>query len=68
MTISAATLWRMDDQTRELRQRAALCRRAAALPSSGDATIDRELVALAQRLEEQADALERITNRRTHAR
>jgi hypothetical protein len=55
----------MDERARELRQRAALCRRAAAVPSSGDAIINRELIALAQRLEQQAAVLERISRRRT---
>ena len=47
----------MPAKVRELRRKAALCRRAAAVPTSGAQSVDRILVALAERLER--DALSR---------
>jgi len=44
-------------QVLELRRTAALCRRAAAIPTSGAQSVDRILVALAEQLER--DALSR---------
>jgi hypothetical protein len=46
-------------QLRELRKKAALCRRAASIPTSGSSNADRILVALAERLERDADLRER---------
>ena len=39
---------------RELRRKAALCRRAARIPTSGAGSADRVLVALAEKLEHEA--------------
>jgi hypothetical protein len=44
-------------QVRELRRKAALCRRAASIPTSGSGNADRILVALAEQLEHDAAAL-----------
>ena len=46
-------------RARELRQRAELCRKVASVATSGDATIDRALLNLAERLEGMAEARER---------
>ena len=43
---------------RELRKKAALARRAASVPTSGSARVDRVLVLLAERLEREASVLE----------
>jgi len=43
----------------ELRRTAALARRAASVPTSGSARVDRVLVVLADLLEREASALER---------
>ena len=43
----------------DLRRRAALARRAASIPTSGSARVDRVLVVLADLLEREASALER---------
>lgn len=47
------------DTARQLRQRAALCRRAAAAPTSGGRAEDLILRALADSLERRAKALEK---------
>ena len=44
---------------RELRKKAALCRRAASIPTSGSSNADRILVALAEQLEHDAALRER---------
>jgi hypothetical protein len=41
-------------QVRELRRKAALCRRAASIPTSGSGNADRILVGLAEQLERDA--------------
>jgi hypothetical protein len=46
-------------QVRELRKKAALCRRAASIPTSGSSNADRILVALAEQLERDAALRER---------
>lgn len=46
-------------QGQELRQRAALCRRAASIPTSGSAHADHILVLLAEQLERDASLLEK---------
>lgn len=43
----------------ELRQKAALCRRAASVPTIGGHCEDRVLLAVAEQLEQEAEALER---------
>ena len=48
----------MVTRVRELRRKAALCRRAAAVPTSGSGNADRILVTLAERLERDAVLLE----------
>ena len=47
------------ERVQELRREAALCRRAAGLPTSGASDIDRILVELAEKFERQAAARER---------
>jgi hypothetical protein len=49
----------MITQVRELRSKAALCRRAAGIPTSGSGNADRILVALAEQLERDAVLRER---------
>jgi hypothetical protein len=44
---------------RELRRKAALCRRAASITTEGGARTDRRLIELAEELEHEADALDR---------
>ena len=53
----------MTDQgvTRELRNKAALARRAASVPTSGSWGVDRVLVVFAERLELEASVLEQET-------
>jgi hypothetical protein len=46
-------------QVRELRRKAALCRRAANIPTSGSSNADRILMALAEQLEHDAALRER---------
>jgi hypothetical protein len=46
-------------QVRELRRKAALCRRAATIPTSGSSNADRILMALAEQLEHDAALCER---------
>ena len=46
-------------QVRELRRKAALCRRAASVPTSGSGNADRILMALAEQLERDAALHER---------
>jgi hypothetical protein len=46
-------------QMRELRKKAALCRRAASIPTSGSGNADRILMALAEQLEHDAALCER---------
>jgi hypothetical protein len=62
-------------QGRELRRKAALCRRAASVPTSGSGNADRILVALAEQLEQdaalrewelQGDASDRLHGRTRH--
>ena len=43
---------------REMRRKAALCRRAAAIPTKGGKRTDRRLVALAEELEREAQKLD----------
>jgi hypothetical protein len=45
-------------EVRELRSKAALCRRAASIPTSGSASADRILLGLAEQLERDAALLE----------
>lgn len=52
---------------REIRKKAALCRKAAGICTLGAADTDKLLIALAERLEQQADELEH-TNPRDGAR
>jgi len=49
----------MPSKVRELRRKAALCRRAASIPTSGSSNADRILVALAEQLEHDAALRER---------
>jgi hypothetical protein len=46
-------------QPREFRKKAALCRRAASIPTSGSSNADRILMALAEQLEHDAALCER---------
>ena len=46
---------------RDLRKKAALCRRAASISTEGGGQADRYLVELAEELERQADALDQAT-------
>lgn len=46
--------------SRDLRKRAFGCRRAASIRTDGGGPADRELIALASRLELEADALDRM--------
>jgi hypothetical protein len=46
-------------QVREFRRKAALCRRAASIPTSGSGNADRILLALAEQLERDAALHER---------
>ena len=46
-------------QVREFRRKAALCRRAASIPTSGSGNADRILLALAEQLERDAALRER---------
>jgi hypothetical protein len=46
-------------KARELRRKAALCRRAANIPTSGSGSADRILMVLAEQLERDAVLLER---------
>jgi hypothetical protein len=52
----------MVDQIQELRRKAALCRRAASIPTSGSGGTDRILLVLAEQLEHEAVELERTGN------
>jgi hypothetical protein len=45
-------------QAKELRKKAALCRRAASIPTSGSGNADRILLAMAEELERDATLLE----------
>jgi hypothetical protein len=56
---SAASERQVMTSAQKLRQKAALCRRAAAIPTEGGTTADRVLMKLAHRLEQEADAAER---------
>lgn len=47
----------------ELRRKAELCRRAASVPTTGGHYEDRVLLAVAEELEHEAEALERHLNR-----
>ena len=49
----------MPAQVRELRRKAALCRRAASVPTSGSGNADRILLVLAEQLERDAALRER---------
>ena len=46
------------NDTRDLRRKAALCRRAASIQTEGGGRTDRRLIALAEELEREADAIE----------
>ena len=46
----------------KLRQKAELLRRAASIPTHGDGLIDRDLLVLADQLEEEADVREEYLN------
>jgi hypothetical protein len=48
------------ERAKELRNRAALCRIAAAVPTSGSARADRVLMLLAQALDREAAEVERL--------
>jgi hypothetical protein len=50
---------------RDLRRKAALCRRAAAISTEGGGRADRRLIELAESLERQADALENPKAKKT---
>lgn len=47
-----------------LRHQAALCRRAASVPTAGDALVNRDLLLAAQRFERKADARETMLKAR----
>jgi hypothetical protein len=47
------------EYAKELLKRAAICRRAAAVPTSGSASDDRVLIELAEALEREAASIER---------
>ena len=49
---------------RDLRRKAALCRRAAGIQTDGGTRTDRRLIELAEELERQADALDRKNNKK----
>jgi hypothetical protein len=46
----------MDERVMELRRKAELCRRAAAISTEGDSTAHRALVDLARRFEREGDS------------
>jgi hypothetical protein len=48
---------------RDLRRKAALCRRAASIQTDGGTRTDRCLIGLAEKLERQADAIDRKNNK-----
>jgi len=56
---SAASERQVMTSAQKLRQKAELCRRAAAIPTEGGTAADRVLMKLAYRLEQEADAAER---------
>ena len=45
-------------RVQQLRQKAELLRRVASIPTHGDGLIDRDLLVLADQLEEEADVME----------
>jgi hypothetical protein len=51
----------------QLRQKAELLRRVASIPTHGDGLIDRDLLVLADQLQEQADVREEYLKRRSEA-
>ena len=52
-------------RVQQLRQKAELLRRVANIPTHGDGLIDRDLLALADRLEEEADVREEYLKRQS---
>ena len=54
-------------RVQQLRQKAELLRRVASIPTHGDGLIDRDLLALADQLEEEADVREEYLKRHSEA-
>jgi hypothetical protein len=54
-------------RVQQLRQKAELMRRVANIPTHGDGLIDRDLLALADQLEEEADVREEYLKRQSEA-
>ena len=54
-------------RVKKLRQKAELLRRVANIPTHGDGLIDRDLLALADQLEEAADVREEYLKRQSEA-
>jgi hypothetical protein len=54
-------------RVQQLRQKAELLRRVASIPTHGDGLIDRDLLVLADRLQEEADVREEYLKRRSEA-
>ena len=54
-------------RVQQLRRKAELLRRVASIPTHGDGLIDRDLLVLAGRLEEEADVREEYLKRQSEA-
>ena len=54
-------------RVQQLRRKAELLRRVANIPTHGDGLIDRDLLALADQLEEEADVREEYLKRQSEA-
>ena len=54
-------------RVQQLRRKAELMRRVANIPTHGDGLIDRDLLALADQLEEEADVREEYLKRQSEA-
>jgi len=54
-------------RVQQLRQKAELLRRVASIPTHGDGLIDRDLLVLADQLEEEADVREEYLKRQSEA-
>jgi hypothetical protein len=54
-------------RVQQLRHKAELLRRVASIPTHGDGLIDRDLLVLADRLQEEADVREEYLKRRSEA-
>ena len=54
-------------RVQQLRQKAELLRRVASIPTHGDGLIDRDLLVLADQLEEEADIREEYLKRQSEA-